>query len=305
MCFSSSYKNLIRDFSVYHPTVLVCVPLLLEKFSRKLENEMKRRGRVGKSMLAAMVSGVMSEEGRRRLYKEIHNLFGGELRKIIVGAAPLDKSIAEKFEGFGFSVIIGYGLTECSPIVICNSDKERKQDSVGKPLYGADIRILEPDSNGIGEIAVRGPMVMLGYYKNKGATDGVMREGWFHTGDLGYADKEGFYYITGRLKNVIVTPGGKNIYPEELEGLLLRSPLVAECVVFQGKSGEICACVLPDFSELMNKSGKSELLQTDIENYINAVIKTVNRKLIPYKRIKTVILRDTPFEKTSTHKIKR
>ncbi len=305
VCFSSSYKNLIRDFSIYHPTVLVCVPLLLQKFDRKIEKEMQKRGKAGKSKLISLVSGVVSEESRRKIFAPIQELFGGRLRKIIVGAAALEKKVAENFETYGFSVIIGYGLTECSPIVICNGDEDRKTDSIGKPLEGVSVRILDCDSDGVGELAVRGPMVMQGYYKNRDATDAVLTDGWLHTGDLGYADREGYYYITGRCKNIIVTPGGKNIYPEEIEQQILKSPLVSECVVFSGENGEVNAELFPEFTELRNKSGKENITEKEIELYMNAVIKTVNRKLIPYKRIKNFTVRDTPFEKTSTHKIKR
>ena len=305
VCFSSSYKNLIRDFSVYRPTVLVCVPLLLQKLYKRIEKEMHRSGRYGRSKLASLVSGVVGEEGRRKLFSPVHESFGGRLKKIIVGAAPIEKKTAEGFEDFGFAVIIGYGLTECSPIVICNGDTDRKTDSVGKPLKGVSIKLLERDAEGIGEIAVKGPMVMKGYYKNKGATDAVLCDGWLHTGDLGYADSEGYYYITGRSKNIIVTPGGKNIYPEEIEMQLLKSPLVSECIVFSGKNGEVNAEFFPDYAELRSKSGKESLTESDAENYMNAVIRTVNRRLPPYKRIKSFTLREEPFEKTSTRKIKR
>ena len=305
VCFSSSYKNLIRDFSVYEPTVLVCVPMLLEKFDRKIRREMQRRGKAGKSRLISLVSGVMSDGSKKKVFSAVHDMFGGRLKKIIVGAAALDKKIAESFEDYGFEVIIGYGLTECSPIVICNSESDRKTDSVGKPLAGVSVKLVDSDSDGVGEIAVRGPMVMRGYYKNKGATDAVLIDGWLHTGDLGYMDSNGYFYITGRIKNVIVTPGGKNVYPEEIEQQILKSPLVNECIVFANESGEICAQLLPDFDELHRKSGKKELSQKDRDLYMNAVIKTVNRRLPPYKRIKKTTVRETPFEKTSTHKIKR
>ncbi len=305
VCFASGFKNLPRDFKVYRPTVLVCVPLLLEKFNRRIEREIQKQGKSGKSKLFSLVSGVVSEESKRKTFASVHESFGGRLRKIIVGAAAIQKATADAFEMYGFTVIIGYGLTECSPIVICNGDLDRKSDSIGKPLNTAQVKILEPDSKGIGEIAVKGPMVMLGYYKNPQATEAVFKGDWFCTGDLGYADKEGYYHITGRKKNLIVTSGGKNIYPEELEYYILKSPLVSECIVYAKKDKEIIAEIFPDQAELKLKSKKDRLSDDEVELYIGAVVKTVNRKLPPYKRIKDFIIRKESFEKTTTHKIKR
>lgn len=305
ICFASSYKNLLRDFSVYRPTILVCVPLLLEKFERKIQKEIQLRGKSGQSKLASIMSGVMSEDSRRKVFSSVHDVFGGRLRKIIVGAAPVKKSTAEAFETYGFSVIIGYGLTECSPIVICNSELGRRTDSIGKPVKGVQVKITDADEKGVGEITVRGPMVMKGYYKNPGATDGVFRDGWFCTGDLGYEDKDGFFHITGRRKNVIVTDGGKNIYPEEIEQYLMKSPLVSECVVYGGRNNEVLAELFPDEEEVKWKSKKAFPDEREIYLYMDAVVKTVNRKLPPYKRIRSFTVRSAPFEKTTTHKIKR
>ena len=305
VCFASSYKNLVADFRLYRPTVLVCVPLILEKLNRRIEREIERQGKSGKSKLASLMSGVVSEDAKRKLFSSVHESFGGRLRKIIVGAAAIQKSTVEAFESYGIPVIIGYGLTECSPIVICNSDIDRKSDSIGKPLSGAEVKIIDADDKGVGEIAVRGPMVMLGYYKNPQATEAAMENGWLRTGDLGYADRHGYYRITGRRKNVIVTSGGKNIYPEEIEHYLLKNPLVAECLVYTKRDNEITAEIYPDENEMLRKSKKEKLAEGDKELYIEAVVRTVNKKLPPYKRIKNYIIRENEFEKTATHKIKR
>lgn len=305
VCFASSYKNLIADFRLYQPTVLVCVPLILEKLSRRIEREIERQGKSGKSKLASLVSGVVSEDAKRKMFSSVHESFGGRLRKIIVGAAPIQKATVEAFETYGIPVLIGYGLTECSPIVICNSDIDRKSDSIGKPIRGAEVKIIDADDKGVGEIAVRGPMVMLGYYKNPEATRETVQDGWLKTGDLGYADRHGYYRITGRKKNLIVTSGGKNIYPEELEHYLLKSPLVAECLVYAKRDKEITAEIYPDEGEMLRKSKKEKLNEGDRELYIEAVVRTVNKKLPPYKRIKNYIIREREFEKTATHKIKR
>ena len=305
VCFASSYKNLTADFKLYRPTVLVCVPLILEKLNRRIEKEIERQGRTGKSKLASLVSGVVSEDSKRKMFSSVHESFGGRLRKIIVGAAAVNKSTVDAFESYGIPVIIGYGLTECSPIVLCNSDIDRKSDSVGKPLRGAEVKIIDADDKGVGEIAVRGPMVMLGYYKNPEATKTVLQDGWLKTGDLGFVDRHGYYRITGRRKNVIVTSGGKNIYPEEIEHYILKSPLIAECLVYAKKDKEIIAEIYPDEGEMLRKSKKERLSEGDKELYTEAVVRTVNKKLPPYKRIKSYIIRDKEFEKTATHKIKR
>ncbi len=305
VCFAKGFRNLSADFLFYRPTVLVCVPLLLEKLERKIERELERRGKRGRSRLFALVSGVVSENSKRKAFSAIHEGFGGNLKRIIVGAAACRRSTVESFESYGFRVIIGYGLTECSPIVICNSDLERKSNSVGKPLCSAEVRITDKDESGTGEIAVKGPMVMLGYYKNPKETEKVLRDGWLYTGDIGYKDKDGFYYITGRKKNVIVTSGGKNIFPEEIETLLMRSPLVSECMVYSRNDRDIIAEILPDKEEIKRKSKSDTVTDESIRLYTEAVVKTVNGKLPPYKRIKTFIIRDSEFEKTSTRKIKR
>lgn len=305
VCFAGGFRNLLGDFLFYRPTVLVCVPLLLEKFSRRIDKEIERSGKKGRSRLFSFVSPMVSEDSKRKTFSAVHDSFGGKLKKIIVGAAPCRKSTVEAFEMYGFRVIIGYGLTECSPIVICNSELERRSDSIGKPLNCAEVKIVDADEKGVGEIAVKGPMVMLGYYKNPEETQRVLRDGWLYTGDIGYKDKDGFYYITGRKKNVIVTSGGKNIYPEEIEYHLMKSPLVSECVVYGKNDKEITAEILPDAEEVRRKSKSGNTSQEQMRLYIEAVVKTVNKKLPPYKRIKNIIIRETEFEKTSTRKIKR
>ena len=305
ICFASGFRNLTADFLFYRPTVLVCVPLLIEKMGRRIDRELERRGKKGRLRLFSLVSGIVSEEGKRKTFARIHESLGGRLRKIIVGAAACKSSTVEAFETYGFRVIIGYGLTECSPIVTCNSDLERKSDSVGKPLGCAEVKITEADEKGIGEITVRGPMVMLGYYKNPAETEKVLRDGWFYTGDLGYKDKDGFYYITGRKKNIIVTSGGKNIFPEEIEYHLMKSPLITECMVYSKNDRDITAVIVPCLDEMKRKSKSDAVTSEQTELYISAVVKTVNKKLPPYKRIKDYVISEKELEKTSTRKIKR
>ena len=206
-------------------------------------------------------------------------------------------------------MIIGYGLTECSPIVICNSTDDPTPDSVGKPIGYAEAQIFKPDEDGIGEIIVKGPMVMLGYYKNQEETDKVIEDGWFHTGDLGYADENGNYHITGRSKNVIVTKNGKNIYPEELEYYLNSDPAVLESLIFGSEGSrsdpQVTAKVVPDEQAIKKKLKKDKLTSQDIQKAIVEAVRKLNRRLPSYKSIKKINIETNELEKTSTHKLKR
>ncbi len=303
--FSKGFRYLVYDFAKYKPTVFVSVPLILEKIHRRITEKIEKDGNQKKLKLLSLVSTAVSEDKKRKIFEEIHALFGGRLRKIIVGAAALKKNVAEDFELFGIPIIIGYGLTECSPIIICNSDKERTTDSVGKPVKGVEAEIKNKDENGIGEIYVKGPMVMLGYYNNEEETSKVLSDGWFKTGDLGYKDRQGNYHLTGRSKNVIVTSTGKNIYPEELELLLYKNPVVRECIVYSKQDSIITAEILPDYDEVKTKLKKVSPTENDVLEVLCDVLRIVNKKLPSYKRINRFVLRETEFSKTTSHKIKR
>ena len=305
IAFCGGIRYLSRGFSVFSPTVFVTVPLILEKLHARFTGELEKMGMKRRFRLLSAVSQAVSEENKKKIFTPIHEFFGGKLRKIIVGAAPLHSNVAEDFELFGFKVIIGYGLTECSPIVICNSIDDRTPDSIGKPLAETEVKIRRSDSKGIGELLIKGPMVMKGYYNNEKATAEVFSDGWFCTGDMGYRDRNGRYHLTGRCKNVIVTKNGKNIYPEELEEKLGRSPLIKDCVVYCEK-GEILSCeILADESAAALKLKRDSVSQEDIKSLINETIRNLNRTLPSYKRIKKVSIRKDDFIRTTTHKIKR
>lgn len=305
IAFCGGVRYLSKSFQLFSPTVFVTVPLILEKLHERLMGEIEKKGMRQKLRLAALVSSAMSEDKKKKLFSQIHQFFGGRLEKFVVGAAPLQASVAEAFEGFGFRVIIGYGLTECSPIVICNSIDDTTPDTVGRPLKEVEVKIEGPDEKGVGEILLKGPMVMLGYYKNEKATKEVFRDGWFCTGDLGHIDKSGRYRISGRCKNVIVTKNGKNIYPEELEYRLNKNPYITESLVF-GEKGDIVSCeILPDEEAIKGKLKKTALTDEDMKSVINEAVRNINRHLPSYKRIKKVTLKKDGFDKTTTHKIKR
>lgn len=305
IAFCGGIRYLSKSFQLFSPTVFVTVPLILEKLHERILSEIESKGMRKKFRIAAMMSSAVSEEKKKKLFSDIHAFFGGKLGKIVVGAAALQASAAEDFELFGFRVIIGYGLTECSPIIICNSSDDTTPDTVGRPLDETQIKIDKPDEKGVGEILVKGPMVMLGYYNNKEATDQVFCDGWFRTGDLGSCDKNGRYRISGRCKNVIVTRNGKNIYPEELEYKLNKNPYISESLVFAEK-GDIVSCeILPDEQAIKGKLKKSTVTDEEIKAVINEAVRGINRHLPSYKRIKKVTVIKDGFLKTTTHKIKR
>ncbi len=305
IAFCESVRTLKEDFAFYRPTVFVTVPLLLEKLHKKIMTNIESRGKRKKVQFFSVISSAVSEEKRKKIFSDVHSFFGGRLKKIVVGAAALQKEVAEDYIMFGIPVIIGYGLTECSPIVICNSAENLTCDSIGKPLSGVEVKIDKPDEKGVGEICVKGPMVMLGYYKNKVATDEAIKDGYFYTGDLGYKDKNGNYHISGRKKNVIVTKNGKNIYPEEIEYYLLRSSVIADVMVYAENDSILSAQIIPDREEIERRMKKTGLTDQEIHKAVIEAVRSTNRKLPSYKSVKKVTLRSKDFIRTSTKKIKR
>lgn len=303
--FNKSIRTLKNDFDFFRPTVFVTVPLMLEKLHRKIISEMERKKKRKKVQMLSVISSAINEEKKKKIFADIHSFFGGRLKKIIVGAAAIHAEVAEDFSLFGIPVIIGYGLTECSPIVICNSTDSLTFDSIGKPLSSVEVKLEDRDEKGIGEICVKGPMVMKGYYKNQVETDRVIIDEYLHTGDLGYRDKNGNYHITGRKKNVIVTANGKNIYPEEIEYFLVKNAVIKDAMIYAENDAIISAQILPDEEEIKRKLRKDSVSAEETEKIITEAVRATNRKLPSYKNIKRVKIRDKDFIRTSSHKIKR
>ncbi len=314
IAFNEGLKHIQKNFLEVKPTVLVTVPLLLENMHKKIwEQAGKKPGM--KLLLKVMmaVGAVLNTVGidiRRSMFKTIHKKFGGRLRLIITGAAAISPEVSNGLNSLGFKVLQGYGLTECSPLVIGERDNFYGNASIGLPLPGVEVRIENTDENGIGEIVTKGDNVMLGYYKNEEATAKCLKDGWFRTGDLGKVDKAGAYFITGRLKNVIVTKNGKNIFPEEVESFINRSPYVLESMVAgyeDGKSGEtfVQAYILPNLEAIKESLKVVSVSKEDIMSIISEVVKSANKDMPLYKRISTFTLRDNEFVKTTTLKIKR
>ena len=312
--FCQGLRYITRDFKEVKPTCFITVPLLIEKVHAKIMKKMEEKTagklifKIGK--YASMASRAMGIKGvDRKLFSEVIETFGGRLRLIVTGAAAIDPRVAEDFMHMGIDLYIGYGLTECAPLVACNNDRLMLPDSIGTPMPGAEVAIYNPDALGVGEIWVRGPMVMNGYYKNEEATAEVITpDGWFRTGDIGTCDRHNCYKLTGRSKNVIVTKNGKNIFPEEVELYLNTNPIIEESIVFADDVDDetlVSAMIYPNYEQIKNNLKRQELTKEDIEKTVDEAVKDVNKKLPKYKKIRNYDISETEFEKTTTKKIKR
>lgn len=305
---NDNLKNTLVNMKYAKPVCICLVPLFLETFYKKIWAEAKKSGK--DKLLKAMIasSNVMLKAGvdlRRKLFKSVLDAFGGELEMIVCGGAPLNPDLVTGFANIGITVLNGYGTTECSPLISVNRPHYSRFGSVGQVLGGCQVRIDNPDEEGNGEIVFTGPNVMIGYYKNPEATAAVFTEDrWYRTGDLGHLDEDGFVFITGRAKNMIVLKNGKNVFPEEIEDYILRAiPYVKEVVVYSveedGSEVALKAEIYPEpeFVASMDSEQFSALLWEDIKK-INAVNPL-------YKRVTMVKVRDTEFDKTASHKIRR
>lgn len=306
---SSGIKHVSDEIREQQPTHLILVPAFLEVMNKKIWAAARKGGKEGllKGMMA--LSNFLRKFGidiRRKLFKSVLTPFGGKLEMIICGGAKLDEDIIRTFDSIGITVLNGYGITECAPLISANRNKYQKPGSVGTPILACRVKIDNPDENGEGEICVKGPNVMLGYFKNPEATaEAFDKDGYFHTGDYGRLDEEGWIYITGRKKNLIILSNGKNIYPEELEAELQKIEGVSEVVVYAGESKvqkdkiTIVAEIYPDFDLLKARGVENP------QSYFDDQVKLINSKLPVYKAIKRVKLRDTEFQKNTSRKIVR
>lgn len=310
IAFCDGLRYVVQNLKEYKITGFVCVPLILEAMYKKIQKGIKEKHLTIPFAILTGISNLLLKLGidvRRKLFKSVIDQLGGHLRLVIYGAAPMDISTIKGLKNIGIELLNGYGLTEASPIVAAENDHYQKPGSVAFPLPNVEIKIKEPNEQGIGEIIVKGPNVMLGYYDNKEATDEVLIDGWFHTGDLGYFDKDGYLFVTGRKKNVIVLKNGKNIYPEELEILLARLPFVAENMIFGRPTPDndlqINAKIV--YNVDMMKQSYPDKEESEYENIIWNEVKEINKSLPAYKHIRKIIVTDEPMIKTTTQKVKR
>jgi long-chain acyl-CoA synthetase len=314
--YARSLKTVADDLQNVHATILLGVPLLFDKMFRKIYktiNEDKIKSKIIRPLIK--ISDVMEMVGwksfRHKVFHELHEKFGGSIKLFIAGGAAPDPQVAKGLREFGFLFIQGYGLTETSPIIALNQRENYKDNAAGIPLDCVQIKIVNPDSEGAGEIYAKGESIMIGYYKNQKLTEESFDEGWFKTGDLGRFDEEGFLHICGRKKNVIIANNGKNVFPEEIEDVINRSPFVNECFVYgekDQKHDEIIAVqIVIDAEAFIEYAAKGNVSINDelVKKIISQVVQDVNKQLASYKQIKKFYIREREFQKTTTLKIKR
>lgn len=303
--FPDGLRYIAQNLKEYQVSVFIGVPLLIEAMYKKIMKEVENQGKTKIVNIAKKVTNI-APFTKRKVFKSIIDQLGGKLRLIISGAAGLDKDVWKAFNEMGIKIIQGYGLTEASPVVAAENFKYGKQGSIGFPLKGVKVKIFDKNELGIGELAVQGPNVMLGYFDDEEANKEIFRDGWLLTGDLAYIDKEGFIFITGRKKNVIVLKNGKNVYPEEIETLINKIPLVKESMVFgMPKEDDVIVSVKVQYDEEYVKENYPNESQKELEKILWEKIKEINHTMPTYKYIKNLILTKEEFIKTTTAKIKR
>lgn len=310
-------KYIVPDIQETKPTAMIAVPLLIENLYKKINKTIEKSGKAGLVNSMMHVTNALKSVGvdiKRKVFSEIYANLGGNIRIIVSAAAPIDAKVGKWVQDIGISFLQGYGLTETAPIAALTPEFDPRVGSAGKAVNCAELKIDNPNEKGEGEVLIKSETLMIGYYEDKKATDEVIEidengDRWFHSGDVGYLDEDGFLYITGRTKNVIVTQNGKNIYPEEIELMLGNISEIKECMVY-GKEVEgekeliITVKVIPNMEEIEAKYGK-DLSDEKIYNIIWEKIKEVNHKLTSYKAIKKLEIKKDEFVKTTTMKIKR
>ena len=306
-------RHIQQNLKESKATVMVAVPAVFETMHKKVWKQAEATGAASKMSrmmkLSAKLKLFNNIELMRKIFAKIHSALGNNVELFITGGAAINPQVIRDYEALGIPMIQGYGMTENAPIIAVNRDCYSKADSVGKPMPGTEVKIIDPDEDGVGEIICKGPSVMIGYYKNPEATAEVLKDGWLYTGDFGRLDSEGFLYICGRKKNVRVTQNGKNRFPEEIEYLLQEQPFIEEVIVYgivDKKSGDtiVKAEIYPNFDALYEKFG-DKISDEELNKIIKDEVEIVNDKMSAYKRVKRIKLRDIEFEKTTTRKIKR
>lgn len=309
IAFCEGLKYIAQNLKDYEVTVFVAVPLVLETMYKKINKGIADSGK--KELIDKMkkISNTLLKlhiDVRKKLFKPVLKQFDEHLRVVLYGAASMDRTTILGYNELGIELVQGYGLTESSPVITTETDKQKRPGSVGLPLENVEVKIENPNEDGVGELLAKGPNIMLGYYENEAATnEAIDEEGFLHTGDYAYMDKDGFVFITGRKSDVIVLRNGKNIYPQEIEFMINKLPYVEESIVYSRNKSKtdtvLCAKIVYNKENMIEKFGK----QKDYKEFVWKDIKEMNQELPAYKHIKEVVVTDEPLEKTTTQKVKR
>ncbi len=307
--FCDGIRHIVENLNEYKITYAAFVPAIYELMYKNIWKMIEKKGKVEETKELMQEYKDKSMQEKKEVFKEIHDMYGGCIKLFITGAAALDKEVIETFRNWGLNLCQAYGLTETSPIIGIETNEHHRVGSIGRPIPHVEARIDEADDDGVGELVVKGPNIMLGYYNNKKATESVMEDGWFHTGDLARIDEDGYIFICGRKKSVIVLKNGKNIYPEEMEGLVNKIEGVKESFIFGKQQTDdkdnikIHVKIVFD-KDIMKEAYKVEK-EEDIYRVLTEKIKEVNSVMPKYKAIRGIIVSDEPLIKTTTGKIKR
>lgn len=311
ICFSDGLKYVVNNLKEYEITVFVSVPLMLELMNKKIKKGIEEQGKTKLISIMSKITNFLAKihiDIRRKVYRQILENLGGKLRLILYGGAPMEKGTIVELSTYGIELAQGYGLTETSPVISAETNHYKRPGSSGLALINQEIKISEPNEDGIGEVTVKGPNVMIGYYENEEETKKVLKDGWFYTGDLGYLDKDGFLHLTGRKKDVIVLKNGKNIYPQELEFLISKLPIVQESMVYGKtiKNNDYLISAKIVYNEEVMQEQYPEKKEEEYHEIIWKEIKEkINTQIADYKHIKEIIVTKEPLIKTTTQKVKR
>ena len=319
VAFCDGLKYIAKNLEEYKISVIVAVPLVLETMYKKIENGIEKSGKSKTVKVMGTISNFLYKylhiDIRRKIFKSVLDQLGGNVRILYFGAAAMSKHVIDGYNTFGIASVQGYGLTETSPLIAAETDKNKKPGSVGRNPYNVQIKIVDEDDKEIkekgkehvGEIVAKGPNVMIGYYENEKATKQVLKDGWFYTGDLGYFDEDGYLFITGRKKEVIVLKNGENVYPSDIEFLVNRLSYVQESIIFprENSKKEISLGIKIVYDENLIKENYGEKTKKEYKELVWKDIKEINKELPVFKRIKELIITTEPLEKTTTQKIKR
>lgn len=310
VAFCDGLKYIQKNLAEYKISIFVAVPLVLETMYKKITKAIEEKGKTKLINTMSKISNALLKckiDLRKVFFKQVLDNFGGNLRLVLYGAAPMNKDTIVGFNNLGIDLVQGYGLTETSPVISAETDKEKRPGSVGLVLPTLEAKIINPDENGEGELVVKGPSVMMGYYKNDEENKKALKDGWFYTGDYAYIDKDGFLFITGRKKDIIVLKNGKNVYPQEIEFLINKLPYVTESLVYQRERSNtdtmLCAKIVYDKDIIKDVLGDKK--EEEYKNIIWNEIKEINKTLPVFKHIKNIDITTEPFVKTTTQKVKR